>query len=126
MGAAAMTQLGDVPCGSCHHCCRSEVIALMPEHGDDVSRYDCQTIEVPGLGSVAVLKHRPNGDCVYLGDKGCTIHGEAPVICQTFDCRHWYRSHSRAERRKMISDSPLTGLVFAAGRERLHSLDPGI
>jgi Fe-S-cluster containining protein len=119
-----MTKLGDVPCNGCHHCCRSEVIALMPEEGDELSRFEHDVITLPVHGEVAVLKHKPNGDCVYLDDeRGCTIHGHAPVICRTFDCRHWFQRHSRNERRKMIAGSPATRLVFAAGRERLHTLE---
>lgn len=118
-----MTKLGDVPCNGCHHCCRSEVVAILPEEGDDIRRYDHDVIDIPGQGTVAVLKHRPNGDCVYLDATGCTIHGHAPFICRTFDCRRWYQGHTRAQRRSMIADSPLTRHVFAAGRERLHTLD---
>jgi hypothetical protein len=119
-----MTKPGDVPCGGCHHCCRSEVIALLPEAGDDLSRYDHDVIELPDQGPVAVLKHKPNGDCVYLDDTGCSIHDHAPHICRIFDCRVWYRGHNRNKRRQMIATSPLTQQVFSAGRERLHTLDP--
>ena len=119
-----MTKLGDVPCNGCHHCCRSEVVAILPEEGDDLQRYDHQIIDVPGQGAVAVLKHRPNGDCVYLDDNGCTIHGHAPFMCRIFDCRRWYQGHTRSQRRKMIAGSPLTRHVFDAGRQRLHTLDP--
>jgi uncharacterized protein len=118
-----MTQLGDVPCNGCHHCCRSELIVLMPDEGDDLSRYEHEIVALPGQEPLAVLKHRPNGDCVYLDESGCTIHGHAPMICRTFDCRHWCRGHTRAERRKMIAGSPLTRHVFNAGRDRLHTLD---
>ena len=118
-----MTQLGDVPCGNCHHCCRREIVPILPEEGDDPSRYAHTIIVSPGQDPVAILKHKPNGDCVYLGTNGCTIHGQAPFICRTFDCRQWYRGHSRAQRLKMIAESQGSREVFEAGRERLHTLD---
>lgn len=118
-----MTKLGDVPCGGCHHCCQREVIAILPDHGDDPKRYAHDIIVSPGQGPIAILKHKPNGDCVYLGSNGCTIHGNAPFLCRVFDCRQWFRGHSRAERRKMVEASPGTRDVFDAGRERLHTLD---
>jgi len=34
-----------------------------------------------------MIAHLPNGDCVYLGDNGCTIHGRAPALCRAADCR---------------------------------------
>jgi Fe-S-cluster containining protein len=112
-----------VPCGDCHLCCKSEVLALMPDEGDDVASYEHEYIDLP-MARVPVLKHKPNGDCIYLGESGCTIHDRAPVICKIFDCRRWFLSHSRAERRRMIAGSFATKAVFAAGRARLDSLPP--
>ena len=120
-----MTAIGDVPCGNCHHCCHSEIIPLVPEEGDDLNRFAHNVVDIPGQGPMAILAHKPNGDCVYLDATGCSIHGHAPFICRTFDCRHWYRTHTRAERRKMIAGSRATRDVFNAGRERLHTLEDG-
>lgn len=72
----------DLDCGGCVECCRGDAIFLHPECGDDVSMYDWEPYE-----GRPILKHKPNGDCIYLGDKGCTIHDRAPVICRELDCR---------------------------------------
>jgi Fe-S-cluster containining protein len=58
--------------------------------------------ETEELGGVTVLKHKANGDCVYLGESGCTIHGRAPVMCRVYDCREQYRRYSRGERRELM------------------------
>jgi Fe-S-cluster containining protein len=34
-----------------------------------------------------MLAHKANGDCIYLEEKGCSIHGRAPYMCRTMDCR---------------------------------------
>lgn len=34
-----------------------------------------------------MLAHKANKDCWYLGESGCTIHGETPLICRRMDCR---------------------------------------
>jgi Fe-S-cluster containining protein len=34
-----------------------------------------------------MLDHKPNGDCIYLGQTGCTIHEDKPLMCQRMDCR---------------------------------------
>lgn len=110
-----------VPCGGCNLCCKSEIIALLPEEGDDVSSYDHEHMDIPNIGMIPVLKHKKNGDCVYLDDeKGCTIHGRAPYICRTFDCRAWFKMHSRKDRRKMAAHSPWTKVIFNRGRELLE------
>lgn len=116
-------QRANVPCGSCHLCCKSEVLALMPDEGDDVESYQHDLIDIPNIGNIPVLKHKSNGDCIYLGDEGCTIHDRAPFICRIFDCRRWFLAHSRTDRRRMIADSIATKGVFAAGRDRLSSLE---
>jgi Fe-S-cluster containining protein len=42
----------------------------------------------PGLFA---LRRTPDGDCVYLGPQGCTIHGRHPVICKIFDCMNFVK-----------------------------------
>lgn len=39
-----------------------------------------------------MLAHKANGECVYLGKKGCTIHDRAPIVCKAFDCRRWLKA----------------------------------
>jgi hypothetical protein len=123
-----MAERANVPCGTCHACCRQERVILHPECGDDIASYD--TVEAPadtvgvkiyGGGERRMLSHKPNGDCVYLGDGGCTIWERAPAMCQAFDCRRLFLRFTRAERRrfKKVLDTD----VMRAGRERLGSLD---
>jgi Fe-S-cluster containining protein len=72
-----------VPCGTCNECCRGDAIFLHPECGDIPSLYECEDYD----GAI-ILKHQPNGDCIYLDrDKGCTIHGRRPTVCREMDCR---------------------------------------
>lgn len=92
-----------VPCGNCHLCCRSDVIMLLPEHGDVIESYDHEWVTLPE-GRGAVVKKGADGNCIYLGPDGCTIHNRAPAICRIFDCRRWLLSKTRNERR--ASSSP--------------------
>jgi uncharacterized protein len=108
-----------VPCGSCTACCRQQVIVLDP-HQDDIASYQHAI-----AGTLAILKHKPNGDCVYLGEHGCTIHARAPKMCREFDCRLWYLRHDRAERKRLIANSEAPQIakdILDAGRERWQSL----
>lgn len=73
----------NVPCGTCTACCQGDAIFMHPECGDDPSQYETEMYE----GRV-ILKHKPNGDCIYLDRaKGCTIHERRPAICRELDCR---------------------------------------
>jgi hypothetical protein len=34
-----------------------------------------------------MIAHKPNGECIYLDEHGCTIHDKAPSLCRSADCR---------------------------------------
>lgn len=70
--------------------------------------------------AVAELSQHANGDCVYLGDGGCTIYDRRPVVCRGFDCRRLFLSQSRDERRQWIKDRMVSRDVYAAARKRLN------
>lgn len=71
-----------IPCDGCIACCQDEIIFLKPEHGDRPQGYRCMIID----GKWA-LARKPNGDCTYLGEGGCTIHERRPSVCRMTDCR---------------------------------------
>lgn len=118
-----MSKLGDVPCGPCHACCRSEIVALIPEDGDDVASYEHEVTTLPGIGDVAFLKHQKNGCCVYLGRDGCTIRDRRPIMCRVFDCRGFYLGRDRAGRQALAKGNPLVRAILNAGHQRLKTLD---
>jgi hypothetical protein len=108
-----------VPCNGCRACCQHELVAIVPEAGDDVASYETETI-----AGIVVLRRRPNGDCVYLGEGhgGCTIHDRAPQICRSFDCRRYFLSMRRNERRAIQRLNGDKIPIFEAGRARLATL----
>ena len=42
--------------------------------------------DVDYRGTARLAQHL-NGDCLYLGPKGCEVYADRPVVCRTFDCR---------------------------------------
>lgn len=115
-----------VPCNGCRLCCINDMIVLHPEEGDDPASYETERIRHPLTGEPALmLKHKPNGECIYLGASGCTIHDRAPLICRKFDCRKMYLRFSRAERKRMIRAGLLDRDKLDAGRDRVHTLPEG-
>ena len=109
-----------VPCGTCHHCCTHEWIFLRPEQGDIAELYDTVDIVSPTTGLPAkALAHKPNGDCIYLGDSGCTIHGRHPAVCRAFDCRRFFLDmlrRPRTERRRNMRDVARFQETFEIGQ----------
>lgn len=119
-----MTPRSEVPCGSCRACCRNEIVVLFPEDGDDLSTYEHIEIVDADGDTFAVLKMHDDGACVYLGEHGCTIHDRAPAICRTFDCRQYFLSMSRNDRRITQREAHHKMPIFDAARERLNTLTP--
>lgn len=90
-----MTETVKVDCGMCRRCCKHELITLYPERGDDPSQYLTMTVPdilKPDGEPRLALQQKANGDCIYLGDNGCTIWGRHPQICKKFDCAAAYLS----------------------------------
>lgn len=114
-----------VPCNGCITCCKNEMLVLHPEEGDKAADYLTREVKHPFTGQPAVaLQVKENGDCIYLGEKGCTIHGRAPAICREFDCRKFFlRAGDRAQRRQYVKQGVITKELLEAGRKRLHTLD---
>jgi Fe-S-cluster containining protein len=73
----------NVPCNGCTLCCESDAIRLLPE--DDDAHY--KTESHPRIPGALMLAHKAGGECFYLCDGGCSIHGQAPSLCRSADCR---------------------------------------
>ncbi len=72
-----------VPCNGCTLCCQGDAIRLEPE--DNAEEY--QTEPHPYVPGALMLAHKPNGECIYLDERGCSIHDRAPSLCRAADCR---------------------------------------
>lgn len=66
------------PCDGCTKCCEAvDHVWLLPEESYPVIE---MVAGMRTLGRIAGL-------CMYLTVNGCSIHGNQPAICRTFDCR---------------------------------------
>jgi hypothetical protein len=48
---------------------------------------DYKTEPHPHIAGALMIAHKSNGECVYLDERGCSIHDHAPSLCRTADCR---------------------------------------
>ncbi len=109
-----------VPCNGCTACCRGDIITLHPEMGDDPSQYETREVEIPGRGTVHVIIKNDDGNCVYLGRNGCTIHDRAPAICQEFDCAGLVLKAGNSGVREMLQRGVMSKEVAKRGKELLR------
>lgn len=108
----------DVPCNGCTLCCRNgDLVRLLP--GDDHGRY--RTMPHPLFAGHLALEHGADGNCVYLGDHGCTIHDSKPRMCREMDCRRIAAALTWTEARKA---SGLSIAVWRRGKDLAKSNPP--
>lgn len=107
----------DVPCAGCTLCCQGDAVRLLP--GDDPAKY--RTEPHPRVPGALMLAHKPNGDCLYLGDGGCTIHPSRPLMCRRMDCRNIAAAISWTRARKMDATGALRMAVWRRGKDLLQA-----
>lgn len=103
-----------VPCNGCTICCRNDLVRLLPN--DDPTQYKTQPH--PFFKGQLALAHKPNKECIYLTETGCTIHDSKPQMCREMDCRRIaaQMSFTQARKSKMI-----TMALYKKGRDLLKS-----
>ena len=112
-----LERMYEVPCGNCTRCCHGDAVRLLPS--DDLSQY--KTEPHPYIPKARMLAHSPNGDCVYLGLGGCTIHDTKPLMCREMDCRRIAQAVTWTQARKMEARGGLRMGVWRRGKELLRS-----
>ena len=70
--------MAEPACNGCRACCIDDLQAILP---GEVGRYHTELFQ-----GIPVLKHKPNGECFYLGPNGCTIHEWKPTKCKELTC----------------------------------------
>lgn len=83
MSKTTKLRIRDVPCNGCTLCCQGDALRL--EEAELSLGY--KTEPHPYVSGAQMLAHKANGDCVYLGESGCTIHDHSPLLCRSADCR---------------------------------------
>lgn len=112
-----------VPCNGCFECCKRGSIFILPEEGDDPEKYKTvQSFDRIAQKERLMLDHKPNGDCIYLGEAGCTIYDDRPVLCRAFDCRRQFLMLTKRMREVYIKAGFTTGREFEEGKKRQWSL----
>jgi len=86
-------------CDGCTLCCRGDTIFIHPELGDKAEDY--QTEKVANTERL-MLAHKPNGDCIYMLDQGCTNYENRPAICREFSCVALLKGAGYTKLRKLV------------------------
>ena len=91
----------DVPCGSCTACCTSSYFVHVGSHETQtLARIPEELLfAAPGLpkGTV-VMGYDRHGLCPLLIDEKCSIYGQHPLTCRSYDCRVFAAAGIAADR----------------------------
>jgi uncharacterized protein len=107
-----------VPCNGCTLCCEGDAVRLEPE---DLAR-GYKTEPHPYIAGALMIAHKPNGECLYLAEEGCTIHDRAPALCRAADCRSVAARFGFEEAKTLHVMGRLDFRVWDRGRELLQSV----
>jgi len=70
-------------CETCTHqkCCRNYWVPLTPAEAERLP------VDWNGwIPNAAVLPRQPNGDCIFLDKRQCSIYEQRPVACREYVC----------------------------------------
>jgi Fe-S-cluster containining protein len=75
-------------CNQCSRCCRHYSIKVNPYEVARLARNRDMTttafIHDFTTDQGTVLKREPRGACVFLGERGCTVHVDRPLVCRLY------------------------------------------
>jgi hypothetical protein len=110
-----------VPCNGCTLCCQGDAIRLLEE--DNPADYLTEPHSyIPGA---LMLAHKPNGDCIYLEENGCSIHNRAPSLCKSADCRSIAFKYNFETALKMHEMGRIDLRVWDKGNELIKKMKRG-
>ena len=86
--------------------------------GDDLSQY--QTEPHPYMAGALMLAHKANGDCVYLGDGGCTRQADKPQQCHEMDCRLIAQAMTKSQAKQLHARNAMKIEIWRRGHELMR------
>jgi Fe-S-cluster containining protein len=75
-------------CQACRRCCYGKRIQVNPYELARLARnLGTTTTDMIGRFTVnggTALANQPDGACIFLGDAGCTVHPDRPLVCRLY------------------------------------------
>ncbi|MGA2057994.1 MAG: YkgJ family cysteine cluster protein [Bradyrhizobium sp.] len=80
-------------CHACNRCCHNKAIRVNPYEILRLARYlgisTTQFIERHTESGGTVLRTKENGNCGFLGERGCGVHSDRPLACRLYPLARW-------------------------------------
>jgi Fe-S-cluster containining protein len=113
-------------CHACNRCCRNKAIRVGSYEILRLARYlgisTTQFIENHTEAGGTVLRSKENGDCAFLGERGCSVHPDRPLACRIYPLARWV-SPDGEESFGHLTPHPKTEGVYGISRTVQDYLD---
>jgi uncharacterized protein len=80
-------------CHACNRCCHNKAIRVNPYEVLRLARYlgisTTEFIERHTEAGGTVIRSKENGDCGFLGERGCSVHPDRPLACRLYPLARW-------------------------------------
>lgn len=107
-------------CHACNRCCRNKAIRVSPYEILRLARYlgisTTQFIERHTEAGGTVLRAKENGDCGFLGERGCTVHPDRPLACRIYPLARWVSPEGEESFGHLTPHPKTEGVYGKAGR----------
>ena len=102
-------------CHACNRCCRNKAIRVTPYEILLLARHLRQSttdfIAEHTEAGGTVLRSRDDGDCGFLGPRGCTVHPARPLACRIYPLARWV-DHDGTESYGHLAPHPKTEGIY--------------
>jgi hypothetical protein len=77
-------------CGRCGTCCRDKLIQVSPYEVGLLAEFlnVSTTILIQQYLNGVHLRRQENGNCIFFGENGCTVHSARPEVCRLYPLGH--------------------------------------
>jgi Fe-S-cluster containining protein len=105
-------------CHACNRCCHNKAIRVTPYETLMLARHiglsTTDFISAHTEAGGTILRSRDNGDCGFLGERGCTVHPARPLACRIYPLARWVDADG-TESFGHLAPHPQTDGVYGRG-----------
>ncbi len=105
-------------CRQCGQCCIGKVIQVNPYEVARLARnvgQDASAFRAAFTDDGVTLRRQESGACVFLGESGCTVHADRPLVCRLFPLGRQVAASGEAQFTQIEWTPPPNGAVGDAG-----------
>jgi Fe-S-cluster containining protein len=117
-------------CNACNRCCRNKAVRVNPyEILRLARRLGLSTTEFLDRNTEAggtVLRSKENGNCVFLGEHGCTVHPDRPLACRIYPLARWVAADGEESFGHLAPHPQTAGVYGRSGTVREYLDDQGV